>query len=456
MDRFFRDPETFTRVQVGPLGPYLASYAGQLLAQQDARRSACAQIGLVADFSRWLDRHRVTERELTPRHTEQYLRDRAQQGYRPRRGDTAALDRVLDLLRQMAIIAGPPAPAALTPARRGQAEFDRYLHQERALAPSTRVAYGSVVGRFLTERFATEPVDWSGLGAVDVTGFVRRHAARLQPKTSQLMTTALRAFLRFARQRGEITTDLASAVPSVASWKLATLPRLLPPDQVQRVLARCDTQTAVGRRDLAILLRLARLGLRGGEVAALTVVDIDWRAGRLTIRGKGGRVSPFPLPVDVGTAPAAYVQHGRPTGKSCRRVFMRGLAPAMGFSGQQAVGCVVRRALTRAGINSPRKGAHQFRHSLATQMLRHGASLAEIGELLCHRSPQTTAIYAKVDLAALRTLAVAWPGGRNDPPGTSRPGLSGDAPRARLPVVAHGGSCSAPICRVSRRARSLA
>lgn len=411
MNEFFRDPRTFVRLQVGPLGPYLAAYAGQLHAQQYAQRSARERIQLVADFSRWLDQHRISVRELTPQHTTQYLRDRIQQGRRPRRGDAAALDRVLDLLRQMAIITGPPAPVVATPAARVQAEFDRYLQQERALAPWTRVVYGTFAGRFLTERFTTDPVDLSCLAAPDVTGFVQRHAARQQPKYSQLMTTALRAFLRFARLRGDITTDLAAAVPSVATWSLSSLPRSLPPDQVQRVLDRCNTKTAVGRRDLAILLLLARLGLRGGEVAALTLEDIDWRAGRLTVRGKGGHVSPLPLPVDVGRAVAVYVQHGRPQGTSCRRVFMRVLAPARGFNDQKAVGCVVKRALIRAGIESPRKGAHLFRHSLATQMLRHGASLAEIGEVLRHRSPHTTAIYAKVDLAALRTLAVAWPGG---------------------------------------------
>ena len=411
MHEFYKDHRRSARLQVGPLGPHLAAYARQLKDQRYARPVACERIRLVADFSGWLDQHGVTASGLTPQHVEQFLRDRVQLGYRHRRGEAAALARMLELLRQQAIIIESPAPVVLTPAACVQAEFDHYLERERGVTFSTRAHYGTFACRLLTERFGTNPVEWSCLTADDVSAFVRRHAARFQTKTSQLMTTALRVFLRFARQRGYVTTDLASAVPSVAQWSLSTVPRSITPDQVQRVLAACDTQTALGRRDLAILLLLSRLGLRGGEVAALTLDDIDWAAGRLTIHGKGRRISQFPLPTDVGTALADYLQHDRPSGTSCRRVFMRGPAPAVGFKGQCAVGDVARRALRRAGIASARKGAHLFRHSLATQMLRHGASLAEIGELLRHRSPRTTAIYAKVDLVALRTLAVAWPGG---------------------------------------------
>jgi site-specific recombinase XerD len=203
---------------------------------------------------------------------------------------------------------------------------------------------------------------------------------------------------------------LAAAVPSVAQWSLARVPQALTPDQVQRVLASCDTKTALGRRDLAILLLLARFGLRAGEVAALSLDDVDWTTGRLTIHGKGGRLAQLPLLTDVGTALAAYLQHDRPRGTSCRRLFMRGPAPAGGVK-PGAVGDMVRHALKRAGVAAAHRGSHLFRHSVATQMLRRGASLAEIGELLRHRNPRTTAIYAKVDLTALRGVAAAWPGG---------------------------------------------
>jgi integrase/recombinase XerD len=224
------------------------------------------------------------------------------------------------------------------------------------------------------------------------------------------MTTALRSFLHYARYRGDITLDLVAAIPSVANWSMSSIPRAIPAESVRQLLASFNRRTAQGRRDYAILLLLARLGLRASEVAFLELDDLDWEVGQVTVRGKRGARAALPLPADVGAAIAAYLQHGRPHSPS-RRVFVRALAPAVGFAGPSAIACVVRDALERAGVNAPTKGAHQFRHALATQMLRRGASLSEIGEILRHRSPETTTIYAKVDLDALRPLALAWPGG---------------------------------------------
>jgi site-specific recombinase XerD len=176
------------------------------------------------------------------------------------------------------------------------------------------------------------------------------------------------------------------------------------------LLASIDRSTAVGRRDYAILLLLARLGLRSGEVAFLELDGIDWKSGQLSIRGKSGQRSDLPLSTEVGKAIAAYLRRGRPPCSS-RRVFLRARAPVCGFRGASGVGSIVRHRLQRAGVDAPTYGAHQFRHGLATEMLRQGASLGEIGELLGHHNPQTTKIYAKVDLDALRTLAMPWPGG---------------------------------------------
>jgi integrase/recombinase XerD len=224
------------------------------------------------------------------------------------------------------------------------------------------------------------------------------------------MTTVLRSFLQFARYHNYIRTDLAACVPCVADWSATSIPKGLPFRDVKSVLASCNRQRAVGRRDHAILLLLARLGLRAGEVVSLTLEDIDWEHGYLTVRGKGNRSEQLPLPVDVGKAIAAYLRGGRPN-STRRHVFLRGYAPAVGFKGPAAVSTVVHHALARAGINCPRKGAHQFRHALATETLRKGASLPEIGELLRHRHIQTTTIYAKVDLTSLRKLALPWLGG---------------------------------------------
>jgi integrase len=188
------------------------------------------------------------------------------------------------------------------------------------------------------------------------------------------------------------------------------VPKYLPADQIQRVLDACERDSAGGRRDYAILLLLARLGLRAGEVVALTLDDIDWEAGTITVRGKGKRVAQMPLPLDAGAALADYIGRDRPL-CSTRRVFIRKNAPLTGFANSIAISSLADRALTKAGVKSAYRGSHLFRHSLATEMLKQGASLAEIGDLLRHRRPDTTAIYAKVDLAPLRSIALPWPGG---------------------------------------------
>jgi integrase/recombinase XerD len=394
--------------QDGPLGPYIDSYAAEMGSEGYARQTREVQIRLVADFGRWLAKRRIQAQEITAELFRPYLRARARRR-RPTRNDLSALQRLLELLRRQGVVAAPVSPA-VTPAERLQSEFCLYLQQERALASTTQACYTAFVSEFLTERFGAGPVDLSRLCAADVTGYVRRRADAIQSKRVQLMTTALRSFLRFARYRGDIEKDLAACIPAVANWKQSTLPRALPPDQVEQVLASIDRKTAIGRRDYAILLILARLGLRAGEIRALTLEDLDWQEGLITVRGKAGRFSQLPLPRDVGAAIADYLRHGRPTASS-RCVFLRAKAPAGGFQSQSGVGSMVRHALERAGIDAVRTGAHQFRHALACQMLRQGASLSEIGELLRHRSPQTTAIYAKVDLDSLAALAMSWPGG---------------------------------------------
>jgi site-specific recombinase XerD len=265
------------------------------------------------------------------------------------------------------------------------------------------------VRQLLAHRFGEGPVALDALQPSDVTGFVLCTVRTMSPSRAKLLVGALRSFFRFLLLRGEIATDLTGAVPSVADWRLSSVPKGIDPKDVRRLLKSCNRRTPTGRRDYAVLLLLARLGLRAGEVAALTLDDIDWEAGELTIRGKGPRSDCLPLPKDVGEAIVAYLRRGRPA-CTTRRLFVTARAPIRPFQ-QTAVGCIVRRSIARAGVDSPRKGAHVLRHALATEMLRRGASLPEIGELLRHRRLDTTAIYAKVDLRALRALAPAWPGG---------------------------------------------
>ncbi len=406
-----REPSwSLARTPEGPLAAHIGAFTSLLVNQGYAAFSAHIETRLGADFSRWLLRRRVALPDITQRHADQYLRYRARH-QRPRPGDSLALSRLLNFLRERGDIATPmpTLPVEVTPVEQLANEFAVYLRQERVLATSTIAYYVPFAEQFLTERFGGGDVNLGDLCAADVVGFVQRQAACLHLKRAKLMTTALRSFLQYARYRGDLNIDLGAAVPAVASWSMTSIPRAIAPDHVQQVLAHCDVHTAAGCRDHAVLLLLARLGLRACEICAITLEDIDWEAGHVRVCGKGGRECQLPLPADVGEAIALYLQQWRPTSAS-RCLFLRARAPIRGLKPPQAIGSIVKHAFARAGIDSPHKGAHQFRHGLATQMLSQGASLSEIGKLLRHRSPQTTTIYAKVDLIALRALALPWPG----------------------------------------------
>lgn len=398
------------RAPDGPFAAYIDAFAETQRAQGYARNSIHRQVLLAAGFSHWLKQQGVGLHHVSSGHPSRYLRDRARK-VRPCLGDAAALRHLMDFLRLEGVIAAETVSAPrLTPAERCAQEYAQHLRDGRGLATPTILNYVRFIRGFLTDRFGEGRVRLARLNAGDVVRFVQRQAPQLHLKRAKLLTTALRSFLRYTRYRGEVSLDLAAAVPIVANWSMPSIPRAIGSDQVRQLLASIDRRTAIGRRDYAIVLLLARLGLRSGEVVCLELGDIDWNAGQVSVRGKRGQQTTLPLPGDVGAAIAAYLRHGRPRSTS-RRVFLRSKAPIRGFLSQSGIGSIIRHALQRAGIQAPTMGAHQFRHALATQMLRHGASLAEIGEVLRHRSPQTTTIYAKVDLTALRTLALPWPGG---------------------------------------------
>lgn len=300
-------------------------------------------------------------------------------------------------------------PDAMTESDSLLREYEGYLTRERGLAAATRAGYLGTVGRFLEQGSRQHSANLRAMGAEQISAFMMSEAHRVCTHTLQLRATALRSFLRFLFRQGVIATDLASSVPTARSWRLAALPKYLLPDQVELLLKSCDHTTSTGRRDYAILLLLARLGLRATEVVALTLDDIDWRAGELLIRGKGYVLDRLPLPHDVGAAFTAYLQQDR-RGKT-RHLFVPIKGPQTTFTNGASINAILRRALRRAGLQMPAKGigVHVLRHSLATSMLRRGATLAEIGSLLRHRSANTTRIYAKVDIEGLRSIAQPWP-----------------------------------------------
>ena len=396
-----------SRPPEGPLAAQIGLFAESVSEQGYSLWSIHRQVLLAACFSRWLECNGVGLHSICSDHASRYLRYRARH-VRPSRGDAAALKHLIGFLRREGVIPSEKKLARQpTPAEHCVQVYGRYLVEVRALAHPTVINYVPFIRSFLEDRFGSGRVTLSRLCASDVVRFVQRQAPRLHTKTAKLMTTALRSFLQYTRYLGEVTLDLAAAVPIVANWSMTSIPRGICTKHVRQLLASIDRRTAVGRRDYAILLMLARLGLRAGEVVSL---ELGWNLGQVNVRGKSGQRNRLPLTTEVGKAIAAYLQRGRPHSTS-RRVFLRARAPICSFRGVSGIDSIIRHALQRAGIQATTTGAHQFRHGLATEMLRQGASLSEIGELLGHRHPQTTKIYTKVDIKALRTLALPWPGG---------------------------------------------
>jgi integrase/recombinase XerD len=336
------------------------------------------------------------------------LEKRRRQG-RPRTSHQRTVAHFLEHLREKGAIPAPQPAVDDSPLALLQTRYENFLKKERGLSSGTAARNGKFLRRFIVERFGDAPICVRELVPNDISGFLLRHARSGSPGVAKLMVTALRSFFRFLFQHGDTESDLSGAVPTVPAWRLADVPKYLTPEEVERVVHACDRRdTSLACRDRAIILLLARLGLRAGEVIALKLDDFDWRAGVVTVHGKGRYHDSLPLPADVGEALAVYLRQYRP---SCttRCVFIRNKAPHRGFAHPSSISTIVCRALKRAGLRPALMGAHLLRHSLATGMLRSGASLGEIGQVLRHRVASTTEIYAKVDINGLRLLALPWP-----------------------------------------------
>lgn len=400
------DPKLLERLRIGPLAQYFDIYLSRLKRDGFLPSSVPCQAYAITRFSKWLHQKGIRPDDLDESTVRKFLDRHPGVVHYPER---ATLRRLMSILRESGIVRAE-SPLPLTPVEACVHEYRQYLVRDRGLSAASLPNYLSFVTEFLRERFSNGDLCLSGLRAVDVITFMKEQAARLSPGRTKLLVTALRVFLRYLLHQGKIEIELAGCVLPVASWSFSEIPKHLPPDTVQRVLARHDRSTPVGRRNYAILLLLARLGPRAGEVVGLNLEDFDWDNGLIRIRRKGSRWTQLPLPSDVGAAIAAYLQSDRPLCSS-RRVFLRHNAPIRGFAHTICVSSIVRRTLIAAGIDSERTGAHLFRHTLAVDLLRKGASLGQIGDVLGHRSPNTTALYAKVDVAALRAVALPWPGG---------------------------------------------
>jgi integrase/recombinase XerD len=390
----------------GPLGPFAAGFVDHLSWQGFKPETVARHIALVAGLSDWLAAEGVAPSGLSSEVAERYAAARRAAGHSNRR-TIKALEPLLGYLRGLGVAPPASAPVCAGPVEELLSRFRRYLEQERGLVPAAAGGYVEKVRPFVARFDGPDGLELSRVDAAEVRAFVVEVCPRLGLRAAQLTVVALRSLLRFLHLDGALERSLAGAVPSVYGPRLSGLPKRLEASQVDALFASCDTSTVIGRRDLAILTVLARLALRAAEVAALSLEDIDWRAGELVVRGKGARCERLPLPADVGEAIVGYLRDGRPASPLDRAVFVRVRAPHHRLS-PGGVTFVVEAAALRAGLGTIH--AHRLRHTAASEMLQAGATLPEVGQVLRHRHARSTAIYAKVDREALRQIARPWPG----------------------------------------------
>jgi len=387
---------------MGPLAPFAEVFVAELTNRGYSVQAIRSHRELLVHLSQWLAESQLGVRELTPEVAERFLRARREGGY-VRKVSERGLQPLVRYLRELGELSEPSV--IRSPKDELVELFRRYQLEERGLAREVVTNYARVARLLVATRDEPIRVSLADLSAADVSAFVLDQCAKRGTADAHNVISALRAFLRFLYVESWTQRDLTSAVLKLARRR-RELPRALEAEHVVRLLAGCDRATPVGTRDFAILTVLTRLGVRAGEVARLELRDVDWHAGEVLIRGKGPRLDRLPLPWDVGEALAIYLRQSRPR-CSYPRLFMRSCAPLTGLS-RQAIGGIVRAAAVRAGL--PPFGPHRLRHTVATGLLRQGAALPEIAQLLRHKSLHTTVIYAKVDQAALSRLALAWPG----------------------------------------------
>jgi site-specific recombinase XerD len=396
-----------TRRKPGAMGPFVEGFRGRLLELGYAPGTVRGVLKDMGQLGRWMDATDVRAGDLSRTAVESFIGSRRAAGV-GRVASVRSFAALLDYLGDEGVLT-TGAVVVVTPVESLLAEYRTWMIVERGLAGSTVLRYENLARRFLEERVVAAGDRFvADITAAAVTAFLLKEAGRVSVGAAKGRVAELRSLLRFLYLRGWTDVALATTIPPVAGWHDAGLPVGIAALDVERLLAGCDRHTTSGVRDRAILTLVARLGLRSAEVARLELGDIDWRAGEIVVRGKGRRIDRLPLPFDVGDALSAYLSlPRRPT--STRQVFLAMKAPTRAIP-PALVSDVCHRACRRSGVAVV--GAHRLRHALATEMLRQGAALVEVSQVLRHRDLATTAIYAKVDLSSLRAVAQPWPGGR--------------------------------------------
>ena len=394
---------TGRRRKPGRMGPFIDGYRAWLAGRGYAPGTVINMLAMAGDLGRWMDARDFAASDLDRVVVAEFGDAMRTAGMRNVPG-AHGLDRLLQYLEHEGVRAASAVPA--TPVEELVQRYRRWLVGDRGLAEATVERYVKLARLFLTQRSTELVHSVENLTGTDIVAFLLQESDRLSVGSVKGRVAELRSLLKFLYLQGLTPRPLATVVPPVAGWRDTGVPKAIPVADVQLLLGGCDRSHPIGVRDFAMLMLVARLGLRSAEVARLELGDIDWRAGQIILRGKASRQEGMPLSVDVGEALTAYLTQARPSTR-IRQVFLAAKAPMRPIP-PGLVSDVTHRACDRAGL--PRIGAHRLRHSLATEMLRRGATIVEVSQVLRHRDLATTAIYAKVDYAALRAVARPWPG----------------------------------------------
>ena len=406
LETYFSAAKMLGHLRSGPSGPYLDGFAAALKRQGYSPATAVRYLRAAAHLGHVMAERGASSGDIDLGAFSEHLRTcRCPRSVGGRRNHHTVFG--ARLFRQHLVEIGVCGSAAVAtePAEpQLVARFKAWLRKHRGASDPTIKLYARDAARMMT-LLGADPTGW---GSADVRSYFMERASSSGSGTVEKLTTSLRAFLRYLAVEGRCRAGLDNAVPAYARWRLADMPRYLTAEQVNRLIGACDGEAIARRRDRAIVLLLARLGLRAGDVAQLRLVDIEWQTGSLRVSGKSRYEVRLPLPQDVGDAIAAYVEC-RPSAGQSDRVFLRTIAPCRPFRNGDGISSVVKRLMKRAGIVTPVKGAHVLRHTAATEMLRHGVPLEKIGLVLRHRGIDTTAYYAKADVALLKQIAQPWP-----------------------------------------------
>lgn len=416
IEKFFTQEKVCKRMANGLMGPYLPSLAAELHQSGHSTDSIRRLLRAADGFGCWLAEQRLSVGDANSTSLNRYLNEiglvfypSTPRGRRPK--NVVGLFQLIKVLRQQGVVEDNDSPEGVTGSDRWLSAFDQYLDTVVGNAASTRQNYLLYARRFLELQFGSAEPDWSTIQANHIAEFVQAQSAKMHISARRQPVTAIRSLLRFLSAQGVVRAGLEGAVPSIRQWRHASLPRHISTTDVARVLSVCDTSNIGGLRDHAILMFLAHLGLRPGEIMHMRLDDIDWTEGRLLIRaGKTHRERYLPLTHEVGSALATYLQQGRPKSQH-RAVFLQRRPPFGPLQSAKSITVLSQKLLKRADVCVRRPGAQILRHTVATQMVRRGASFKDVADILGHQSLTTTAIYAKLDIESLSQVALPWVGG---------------------------------------------